>query len=78
MGKVMPMLAIVFGLAMVGGLVKSDASEPCTVNDKLLDIVKDQQAKLSQMMVDSKKEADNMKKKYEDKLDELNKKGCKP
>lgn len=71
--------AIAFGIAMVTGLVKSDtAKEPCTVNDKLLDVVKDQQSKLSQLMVDSKREADAARKKYEDELDSLRKKGCKP
>lgn len=78
MNKLIPIIAIVLGVAMVTGLVKSDTKEPCTVNDRLLDIVKDQQSKLSQMMVDSKKEADATRKKYEEKLDELNKKGCKP
>lgn len=68
---------IVLGVMLMAGVVKSDTFQPCTVNDKLMDIVKDQQAKLSDMLVESKKEADVTRKKYESLVEELEQKGCK-
>lgn len=68
---------IVVGLVFMTGIVKSDTFQPCTVNDKLMDIVKDQQAKLSDMMVVAKKEADDTKKKYTDLIVKLEQEGCK-
>jgi len=70
-------IAIVFGALLVAGVVKSSTDEPCTVNDKLLGIVADQDKKITDMMVEAKKEADDTKKKYQSLIDELEKTGCK-
>jgi hypothetical protein len=68
---------VVLGVALMSGVVKSDTTQPCIANDKLIDIIKDQQTKLSDMLVESKREADVTRKKYEDLLAELDQKGCK-
>ena len=70
-------VAIVFGALLVAGVVKSSTDAPCTVNDKLLGIVADQDKKITDMMVEAKKEADAVKKKYSDLLEQLEQKGCK-
>jgi hypothetical protein len=70
-------VAIVFGALLVAGVVKSSTGEPCTVNDKLMSIVADQDKKITDMMVEAKKEADATKKKYQDLLEQLEETGCK-
>jgi len=75
--NIMRIIAVVFGALLVTGAGHSSASEPCTANDKLLDIVKAQQQVIVAMYVDAKKEADAAKKNYLDKLAELEKTPCK-
>jgi outer membrane murein-binding lipoprotein Lpp len=70
-------VAIVFGALLVAGVVKSSTDQPCTVNDKLMAMVADQDKKITDMMVEAKKEADDTKKKYEQLVTELEQKGCK-
>jgi len=68
---------VVLGAALMTGVVKSDTTQPCTVNDKLMSIVADQDKKITDMMVEAKKEADAVKKKYTELLEQLEKTGCK-
>jgi len=69
-------ILVMGGLMATGSINSASAEAPCIANDKLLDIIKDQQKKLSDLLVESKREADVLRKKYEDKLDELRNKPC--
>jgi hypothetical protein len=74
------LVAIGIGLmvtSVVKGAASPDTGQPCTVNDRLLAIVADQDKKITDMMVEAKKEADITRKKYEGLITELEEKGCK-
>lgn len=73
----MSIALVALGVALMAGVVKSEPDKPCTVNDDLMAMVRDQQKKITDMMVEAKHEADTMKKKFESKLDELEQAGCK-
>ena len=84
LSNIIAVVVLVVGGLMATGTLSQASSEPCTANDKLLDIIKDQQKKLSDILVSNiqdankaKREAFEARKKYEEKLDELKNKPCK-
>lgn len=68
---------IVIGSLLITGVVSSNTGQECVANDKLIDVINHQQKTLTDMLAESKKQADDIKKKYEQKLDELNQLDCK-
>lgn len=71
------MILIVLGSLMITGVVSSNTGQECVANDKLIDVINHQQKTLTDILAESKKQADDVKKKYEQKLDELNQLDCK-
>lgn len=82
--NILSVLIIGLGALLATGVINSAPSgEPCTANEKLLDIIKDQQKKISDILVadiaeanKAKKDAETAKKNYEEKLEELKNKPC--
>jgi hypothetical protein len=84
LSNIVALVVLVVGGLMATGTLSQASSEPCTANDKLLDIIKDQQKKLSDILVaniqdanKAKREALEARKKYDEKLEELKNKPCK-
>jgi hypothetical protein len=84
LSNIVALVVLVVGGLMATGTLSQASSEPCTANDKLLDIIKDQQKKLSDILVadiqdanKAKQEALEARKKYDEKLEELKNKPCK-